>query len=167
MLNRVPETVARNARKVTLRHPNSIDCVVWRKSVTRTDTGTVGGLPTLGGLTVLDSEDESQYEYTELGEAKMLFGQYDPSLNNTLNNDTTLNYAPMPITNVQIECVLDAGDPDYFTPERHDLVVSMPGAGIVIPFEIEDVQGSIAIPPYTRRYTIAARSDTENGIGAD
>ena len=167
MLNRVPELVARNARKVTLRHPNAIDCVVWRKSVTRTDTATVGGLPTLGGLTVLESEDESQYEYTELGEAKMLFGQYEASLNNTLDDSSTLNYAPMPITNVQIECVLEASDPDYFTPERYDLVISMPSADIVIPFEIADVQGTIAIPPYTRRYTITARSDIDNGIGAE
>ena len=67
MLTNVPSAVNRMARNVVINHPNTWECQVFRKRVTRTDGAPVGGLPTMGGLGVLDSEDEESIDYDHLG----------------------------------------------------------------------------------------------------
>ena len=54
MLTNVPSAVNRMARNVVINHPNTWECQVFRKRVTRTDGAPVGGLPTMGGLGVLE-----------------------------------------------------------------------------------------------------------------
>ena len=69
MLNSVPKAINDAARTVTLRHPNRMDATVWRKEVNRTASGEVGGMPNIGGVGVLDSEDEADYSYEPVGDA--------------------------------------------------------------------------------------------------
>lgn len=166
MLNNVPTQMRRSGRLVTLKHPNSMDCTVWRKTVTRpADTGTMGGLPNVGGMGLLDGEDEADYDYEELGDAKIVFtGIYTGEGANWNDADTGLNY-PAPPQEALIECVLDPSDPNYFTVEKPDRITVEPGGGIILPFEVLGESSAVNIPPYVRKYILAARSDSEVGVG--
>lgn len=168
MLNNVPIQISRSARLVTIKHPNAIDCIVWRKVIDRTSATSAGGLPTLGGLGVLDSEDEGNYHYEELGPAKLLFAgeSFVAADNNAMDNDEYLNYSTQ-INGALIECTLSPEHVDYFTPDSKDLLFVMVGMGIVIPYEIANVTGNVNIPPYTRRYSVTPRADATTGIGGD
>lgn len=165
MLNGVPAQINRSARLVTLRHPNAMDCTVWGKTIKRTADETMGGLPTIGGVGLLDGEDEADYEYTERGDAKVVFtGQYVGEGANWNDQDTGAIYSSMP-TEVLIECVLDPSDESYFVPEKPDIISVEPGGGIALIFEILGENSTVNLPPYTRRFIVAARSDTDFGIG--
>lgn len=168
MLNNVPTQVNRSTRLVTLRHPNAMDCAVFKKVVNRLpDTAPpddeMGGLPTIGGLGVLNSDDEADFTYELRGEAKVLFtGIFQYEQGNTLDDDTGLNYREP--SEACIECLVDPSDPDYFIADKNDLVTVMPGAGIVMTYEVVAVSGNIQIPPYVRKYALEARQDQNVGI---
>lgn len=166
MLNGVPTAIQRSGRLVTLRHPNAMNCTVWRKRLLRPDTeGEMGGIPTIGGVGVLDGEDEADYEYDELGDAKIVFaGIYQGEGANWNDADTGLIQPAMPVEAL-IECVLNPDDPDYFVTAKPDRISVEPGGGIVLVFEVLGENGTVNIPPYVRRYILAARSDSDAGIG--
>lgn len=75
MLNNVPEAINRMARNVVINHPNSYNCVAVRKRVTRTAPGSMGGLPTMGGMGVINSDDEESIEWDLLGNGYALKAQ--------------------------------------------------------------------------------------------
>lgn len=168
MLTNVPTQINRSARLVTLRHPNAMDCTVWRKKLNRTSAAApaeLGGNPTIGGLGMLDGEDEADFEYEELGDAKIVFaGIYQPVNANWNDSDSGLIY-PEPPQEALIECVLEPDDPNYFVVQKPDMVTVEPGGGFVLPYEVLGETGSVHIPPYTRKFIIAARSDSQNGVG--
>lgn len=159
MLNRVPVAVNFAVRQVVLRHPNSWDCTVLERKVVRNDLDDaelIGGLPTLGGAGVLDSEDETEYEYVERGDARMLLiGPYEPSEMND-RGDAELQRSR---TEAQIVCVANPDEPGYFTPQNHDIVIAYPGEGIGLAYEVLQPIGNVNIPPYSVRYVLNPRDD--------
>lgn len=164
MLTAVPNGLNKASRIVVLRHPNKQDATCYRKTVNRTAPETVGGMPTMGGMGVLDSEDEADFTYNEVGDVAVLFcGQYQAAMGNMVDADDGLNYADG-IIEALIECVLDPGAAGYFTPDKNDVVMVMPGGGFVVPYEIVGVTGQVNIPPYTRRYLLQPRQDFQTGI---
>lgn len=167
MLNNVPTQVSKAARQVTLRHPNSMDCTVFRKTLNRTESivpEEFGGLPTIGGLGVLDNEDEADYDYEELGEARVVFtGQYQASDMNMNSADEGLNYQNPPVEAL-VECVLDPDDVNYFIPDKHDMITVYPGNGFALGYEIQGTTSNIGIPPYVRKYFLNPRADANVGI---
>lgn len=164
MLNNVPIQVNKAARQVVLRHPNAMDCTVWRKAVNRVAETSMGGLPTIGGLGVLDAEDEADYSYTELGDARILFcGVFQGQAGNTIDADTGLNYPDMPIEAL-VECVAEPTAEGFFVADKPDMVTVYPGAGIVLSYEVVGVTGAVNIPPYTRKLVLAPRQDMDVGI---
>lgn len=166
MLNNVPTQMRRSGRLVTLRHPNAMDCTVWRKVINRSpDSGTMGGLPNIGGLGVLDGEDEADYDYEEMGDAKIVFsGIWQGEGSNWNDADTGPIYATPPVEAL-IECILNPDDPNFFVVEKPDRITVEPGGGIVIPYEVIGENSNVSIPPYIRKYILAARSDSETGVG--
>jgi hypothetical protein len=163
MLTAVPTSVNTSARIVTLRHPNSQEATLSRKTLNRTDSGTVNDLPTIDGLGVLDSEDESDFTYNELGPCKVMFtGAYQGEEGNWNRADTGLTYPAL--SEACIECTLDPTDANFFTPDIHDLVFVTPGGGFVLAYEIEAVTGAINIAPFTRKYVMKPRADLMFGI---
>lgn len=168
MLNAVPTAINASARIVVLRHPNGMDCTVYTKSVNRVaddaPPDTIAGLPTLGGLGVLDSEDEADFSYSERGDARIVFdGTYQAAMGNWNRSDTGLTYAEGTIEAL-IEATANPTDPGYFICEMHDIVMVMPGNGFVLPYEVVDITGSVNIPPYVRKYHLTARADLAHGI---
>ena len=164
MLNAVPTAIARAGRAVTLRHPNAMDCTVWRKTLLRAADGpgeSLGSVPNIGGLGVLDGEDEAEYEYDPVGDAKIVFsGIWQGDGANWNDADTGLNYAQAPMEAL-IEFVEETADHI----RKPDRISVEPGGGIVLIYEVVGENGSVSIPPYTRRFILAARSDATTGVG--
>ena len=167
MLNNVPIAVMRAARQVTLRHPNGIDCTVYFKTVNRTDItppGAMGGLPTMGGAGVLDSEDEADYTYAERGDGRFVFlGQFQTQGSNFTDDDAGLNYRE-DLIEALIEPLAEPGTPEHFRIDKPDVVTIFPGGDFSLSYEVVGVTGNVSIPPYTRKYVLAPRQDSERGI---
>lgn len=164
MLNAVPAAINAAARAVTLRHPNAQDATIYAKRVKRSEPGTVGGLPVLGGLGVMDSEDEADYEYIERGDARVLFaGIYAGQAGNVLDADDGVTYAEG-LIEATIECVLDPSNPLFFIPDKNDVVMVEVSATIIMPYEVVGNTSTTNIPPYTRKYLLQPRSDIDFGL---
>lgn len=170
MLNSVPVSINANTRQVVLRHPNTMPCTVFRKVVKRVETAgeldpdsdtpgapsEMGGMPTLGGMGVLRSEDEADYEYEPLGEARCLFaGPYVPNDMNE-RDDAVLQQA---MQEAQVEPLADPSTPEYFVADTSDLVLITPGLGVVLAYDVASVTGQALIPPYVRKLVLNPRDD--------
>lgn len=153
MLNNVPLAIRRSVRAVTLNHPNRMTCTVYRKVITRTAPDTLGGLPTLGGLGVLEDDDEADFEYQSLGDGVVVMlqvyqGGFRSDDNSLLDNPNT------PQQETLLEPLIDDG----FTPKKHDLVSIVIGDA-VLPYEITDITGTVNIPPFTQKYVLQLRDE--------
>lgn len=163
MLTSVPVAHNRAHRIVVLRHPNSIEAIVSRKRVVRVERDPSSGLPsessgqpTLGGLGVLRSEDETDIEYVELGEAKCLFvGPFTPT--DMVERDNGL--VPSLLKEATVECKAAPGDPSYFEADSGDLVLLTMGMGVVVAFEVASVSSPLGIAPYMRKIMLNPRDD--------
>lgn len=166
MLNRVPQKVREASRLVVLRHPNSMPCAIFRKRLNRVDdpAGTEGGEPTLGGMGVLDSVDEADYDWDYIGDGHILFGGVAEPAGQTDRDDALVQ---QPIASALIEPSDETlvANP-AFIPDKHDVIYALPGEGVHLPFEIVDVEGTVHVPPYTRRYALNARDELAY-LGAD
>lgn len=153
MLNNVPLAVRRAARAVTLNHPNRMSCTVYRKVVTRTAPDSLGGLPTLGGLGVLDDEDEADFDYQPLGDAQLVIvGVYQGG---SRSDDNTLLDNP---NTSQQEALIEPVTENAFSLKKHDLVCVVIGEA-VLPYEITDITGTVNIPPFTQKYVLQLRDE--------
>lgn len=153
MLNNVPLAIRRSVRAVTLNHPNRMTCTVYRKVITRVAPDTLGGLPTLGGLGVLEDDDEADFEYQSLGDGVVVMlqvyqGGFRSDDNSLLDNPNTS----------QQETLLEPLIDDAFIPKKHDLVSIVIGDA-VLPYEITDITGTVNIPPFTQKYVLQLRDE--------
>lgn len=152
MLNNVAIAVRRGSRLVVLNHRNAIEATIMRRTVTRTagaEAGTMGGLPTLGGIGVMDPEDEPEVDYAPLGPAKVLFAEpYQPT---TMSDRRD---APEAATAIALIEPITEG---LFDIKDGDLVMLSPGGGVVIPYEVTNVLNTVNIPPYAPRYELSAQ----------
>jgi hypothetical protein len=159
MLTNVPSGINRMARNVVMNHPNTFSCEVYRKAVTRPAETSVGGLPTMGGLGVLDSMDEDQFEYAFMG-----YGYALPADG---------GFAPAPMVR-RSDANIGAGDefrfliepeePDEFDVREHDVLYLLLGVGKDAPklaYEIVAIETTSNIPPYTTRYIANRRNDLD------
>lgn len=163
MLTSVPQAINASSRQVVLRHPNSFDCVVSRKRTLRSevdpDTGApseMGGEPTMGGMGVLRAEDEAEFDYVELGPAKLLFAAPYQAMD-TIDRDNAL--VPEAQREVLIEATAEPGTAGHFVADSQDLVVLTLAPGVLMAYEVGSVPGNVHIPPYTRRYVLNPRDD--------
>jgi len=154
MINNVPVRITQAAHAVTRRHPNSIDCVILRKVLTAPAGEQMGGLPTLGGMGVLKSEDEPDFEYKRVGLGKILLtGQFSGGD----MSDRGDNIVPdQPMQEAQI---VYADELHPFEVQKGDLVGMMPGGGVLVGFEIVGQTGNVAIYPYVTKWVIAPRDE--------
>jgi len=161
MLHQIPINTNSTMRTVVLRHPNSVEVSVFRKEVKRVDAatpGTMGGLPTLGGMGVLDSEDEDDFEFTPLGDGKLLPCEaFQPS--DMVDRNDGINAAEGVLMYCMIEPVVKPDAPEYFELKTHDLVFLVVWEGVYVGYEVVGRETNINIPPYTRRYMLQKRDD--------
>jgi len=153
VLHNVSLAVRRSVRAVTLNHPNRMTCTVYRKVVTRTAPDSLGGLPTLGGLGVLNDEDETDFEYQPLGDGwVVMLGIYQGG--GRSDDNSLLDNPNTPQQEAFLEPVVDDG----FIPKKHDLVSIVIGDAI-LPYEITDITGTVNIPPFTQKYVLQLRDE--------
>ncbi|SER36110.1 MULTISPECIES: hypothetical protein [Pseudomonas] len=161
MLTNVPVQVARAQRQMVLRAPNSMECTLLRKKIKRSSEGeAIGGMPLLGGLGVLDSEDEPDYEYEEIGEGRVLFcGIYQAAPGNVVDSGDGVIYAEG-----AMECLVEPKVEGAFEVKKHDEIMVMPGMGFVLPYEVVGITSVSSIPPYLPRLIVEKRQDSSVGI---
>lgn len=159
MLTNVPAAVNRMARNVVINHPNTYNCQVFRKTVTRPGAD-AGGLPVLGGLGVLSSDDEEQFTYAWIGNGFALpVENFQPASmmdRGDANNDTGTEFKFL------IEPEDAAGQLGSFTPDKNDVVYLLLGDGpspAKLAFEIIGIEAVLNIPPYTTRFIVNRRDD--------
>lgn len=167
MLTNVPSAVSRMARNVVINHPNTFSCQVFRKSVTRTADSSVGGLPTLGGLGVIDSSDEEQIEYEFVGNGyAMPAEQFQAS--SMMDRQDANNFPGEEFRYLIEPEAANAGEEGFFTPKKHDVFYLLLGPGDApakLAFEIISIETALNIPPYTIRYVANRRDDLHVAAG--
>jgi hypothetical protein len=167
MLHNVPQAISRMARNVVLNHPNTYNCEVYRKVTLRQGEATVAGNPTLGGLTVLNSADEEDYEYRHLGDGYALPAEaFGPApLMDRRDADTGSGEEFRFI----IEPEGQAGSSEWFEPRITDVVYLLLGDGpnpARLAFEVVGLETTTHIAPYTARYITNRRDDLHLPAGA-
>ncbi|WP_109479116.1 hypothetical protein [Paraburkholderia sp. C35] len=156
MINSVPVAITNAARAVALKHPNALDCSLYRKVIDRVadDGSTEGGLPTIGGLGVLTPEDEPTFEYKPLGEGRLLItSQFQGTLDLTDRGD-----ALAPDTQL-LEALVEPIDVPGFQVKKYDLIAAMPGGGVVIAYEVVGMVSAVGISPYSKKWILAPRDE--------
>ncbi|NDY89724.1 hypothetical protein [Ideonella livida] len=165
-LSPVAASLQLSARMITLNHPAAMDCQVYRKSVSRTahtdaPGETIGGLPLLGGVPVLSDEDEADVDWDpvlpedQIHAKCLLLGGYSGSsmLDNGQGPD-----APA-LQEARIEPLAAPGSPGYFELSKGDLIMVMPGGGVVFTFAVQDFSNTLMLPPYVPKVILAAQGD--------
>jgi len=157
MLTSVANGIRIANRNFVLRHPNGFDALVFRRTVTRTygaAAGSMGGMPTLGGIGVLDADEEPEISYDPLGDARVVFtGVREPS---GMSDTRDVSNTPMDMPReVLFEPVVSGA----IEPKDGDLLCILPGAGIVFTYEVTDILAQIHIPPYVMRLQVQAQGD--------
>jgi hypothetical protein len=161
MLTQIPVNTNKTMRSVVLRHPNSVEVAAFRKEIKRVDAatpGTMGGLPTLGGMGVLDSEDEDDFDYAPLGDGKLLPCEpFQPS--SMVDRNDGIDAAEGVLMYCMVEPVAKPDSCDYFELKTRDLVFLIVWEGVYAGYEVVGRETNINIPPFTRRYVLQKRDD--------
>lgn len=160
MLTNVPAAVNRMARNVVVNHPNTFNCQVFRKTTTRTAPDTVDGNPTLGGLAVLDTMDEEQFEYNFIGNGYALPADGFAAAPMVDRQDANIGSGEE--FRFLIEPEEPSGHPEWFDVRSHDVVFLLLGDGpspARLAFEVVGIETTSNIPPYTTRYITNRRDD--------
>ncbi|MBL8473794.1 MAG: hypothetical protein JNM98_18535 [Rhodocyclaceae bacterium] len=141
-------------RNIVKNHPNTFTCQVFRKEVTRPDAAT------LGGLGVLDTADEEQFEYVFMGNGCALpADQFAPA---PMVSHGDANIGSGEEFRFLIEPEEPPGQPEWFDIRTHDVVYLLMGAGpsaAKLAFEVVGTETTSNIPPFTTRYITNRRDD--------
>lgn len=166
MLNNVVNAVNALARRRVLRDPNRYRVSAFRKRVIRHDSpldGLMGGAPTLGGMGVLDSEDEYDVTWDDLGDGWAIFTEAYQAMDSTITDDRSSALPSAQVRRALIEPDEETGQPGWYPIEKHDVVFfwvdredrRAPKAA----YEVIAVEPVLSIPPYAYRYVLNIRDD--------
>jgi len=151
MLNNVPEAINKMARNVVINHPNSYNCIAVRKRVTRPGA-VVSGLPTLGGMGVISSDDEESIEWDLLGNGYAL--KADPFGVSQMMDRQDANNG----SEDEFRFLIEPEEEGLFAIKKHDVIYLVFG-DVRLAFQIVGVETTSDIPPYTQRYVCNRRDD--------
>lgn len=162
MLNQVQSAMSRMQRNIVINHPNSYEAVIVRKQVNRVGP-IVGGLPTLGGLAVISSDDEEDFEWIVLGNA------YAKLVNNGFDNAPMMdrqdaNNGMADEFLFLIEPEIEEGLPGGFAPKKTDVMYLIMNDSVRLAYEIVSVQATSNIQPFGIRYLCNRRDDLHLAI---
>ncbi|QFY42988.1 hypothetical protein F6R98_10480 [Candidatus Methylospira mobilis] len=153
MLSNVPTAINKMTRKVIKHHPNAYNCQIFRKAVNRPDPQ-MGGIPTLGGIGVLDTEDEEDISWEWIANGySMTVESFQPSpmmSRQDANNGDTEEYRFL---------IVPEDDAADLQLKKHDVVYLLLGEFIRLAYEIVGIETVINIPPYAMRYVMNRRDD--------
>jgi hypothetical protein len=161
MLHNVPEAINRMTRNIVINHPNTFNAIMFRKRVLRTGPETVGGLPTLGGLGVINSEDESEFTYDLLGNAYAMKAEIFTEGSMTDRQDA--NSGGLQGFRFQIEPEILEGEPGGFAVKKNDVMYLVLG-DVRLAYEVVDIPATSDIPPYTKVFVCNIRNDLHTAV---
>lgn len=154
MLKNIPEGIAAMSRSIISNHPNRWSVQVLKSVYTRQSDGVMGGIPTLGGVGVLDYEDESERDFVLKGYGYALsIDGFVPS------SMTDWADATQPDTNrftFLIEPIPNKNSAQRFEIEKRDIILVMLTNDIEtspkIAYEVVGIDSTVNIAPYTKRF---------------
>lgn len=159
MLSNVPDAVNRMTRNVVVNHPNTFEAQLFRKKVTRSADESMGGLPTLGGMGSLDSEDEEEVEYEHLGNGYALPAEaFSPGSMMDRGDSVDASGDEFRFL-IEPEC--QSGEDGWFSVKTRDVMYLVVSDDIKLAFEVVGVETTTNIPPYTTRYVCNRRADVD------
>jgi hypothetical protein len=156
MLHNVPEAINRMTRNIVINHPNTYNAIMFRKRVLRTGPETVGGLPTLGGLGVINSEDESEFTYDLLGNAYAMKAEQFES--GTMMDRQDANTGDAQEFRYLIEPEIQDGLQGGFSVKKNDVMYLVLG-DVRLAYEVVSIGTKSDIPPYNQFYICNIRND--------
>ncbi|MGZ8220046.1 MAG: hypothetical protein ACXWT0_00210 [Methylobacter sp.] len=152
MLTNIPTAINNITRNVIKHHPSTFDCIVVRKRVTRIGDATVGGLPTLGGMSVISSDDEEDMTWDLLGNGYAKKAEpFSDSL--MMDRRDANNGAADEVRYLVIPETVGA-----FVPNKNDVFYLIIG-NTRLAHEIVGIETTSDIPPYTQRFICNRRDD--------
>lgn len=161
MLISVPTQVNRLARAVVINHPNSYNAFMVRKFVTRV-APLVGGLPTLGGLAVISSDDEEKVDWLPLGNAYAL--EAEPYTPGTMMDRQDANNQVIDEVKFLIEPEVNPGEDSHFDVKKNDVIYLYISDTVRLAYEIVAIETTSNIPPFTQRFICNKRDDLHVAI---
>jgi hypothetical protein len=162
VLNNVVSAVTALARRRVMNDPNAWLVSAFRKRVVRTAGSAMGGAPTLGGLGVLDSEDEAEIEYDFLGHGVALFTEAFQATGATLSDDRGVALAETGEFRALMEPEDPPGHPEWWETHKRDIWYfwcDERPEGPKVAYEIVALEPTLNIPPYAMRYVLNRRDD--------
>lgn len=142
-----------------LNHPNSWECHVYKKIVNRVGGSVVGGLPTIGGMGVLSSDDEDDISWELVGMGYAL--QADMSQPSIMMDRLDANNGFSDDPRFLIEPEKPSGMPGFFEVRKHYVVYIVITDEVKLAFEVVDIEAVTNIPPFTIRYVTNRRADLD------
>lgn len=162
LANRLADGRTRLHRKNVLLHPFAFSGVVLRKKVERDSNGMIGGLPTFGGLAVLDSEDEEKISYDYVGNVKVI--EKDQFIGSAMVDLKDTLLGPVDTIAFLIEPDTDSHE-ESFDLKTHDVIYLIFGEDIKTAtkkaYEIIRIEGAYNIGPTIAIYQCNRRSDMD------
>lgn len=161
MLTSVANSINRSLRLVLVNHPNTCACNIFRKHSERSGETQVGYYQTLGGLGVLDSEDDDEIAFEYLGNGYILpVDLFAPTTLADTHHVANVGGEKRFL----IEPEATVGSADRFEIRTHDVVYIILSVerDIKIAFEIVAVETVVNIPPYANRYVANRRADLDD-----
>ena len=161
MLSNVTNAVNRMRRNVVMNHPNAYNCELYSRALQRTAPEEIGGIPTLGGASVMSSEDEENISYSWLSDGYAMKAELFASApmmdrgdaHNRIGNEfrflVELNDGSAQIKKRDVMYLLVGGT---VTPAR-------------LAFEIVGIETPLDIPPFTTVYIANRRDDLHVPVG--
>lgn len=166
MLHLVPRGINALTRNVVINHPNTFNCQVYRKEVTRDGGGTMGGKQLMGGIGVIETDDEEKYEYNWIGNGYALPAQnFEPA---RLVSRGDANVGPDEFQFL-IAPEEPSGSEDWFDIRTHDIVYILLGSGpkpAKLAFEVVGRDTTVNIAPFCARYVCNRRDDLHLPAGS-
>ena len=160
MLNNVTIAVNKHLRNVVLNHPNTMNCMLLRKVVTRIAPIAMG-LPTIGGLGVISADDEDEIDYVVLGNGyAMPVDSFQPS---NMMDRKDANNGFTEAARFLIEPENDLTHPNGFDIHKNDLMY-VQLYNVRMGYEIIAMETVNNIPPYTVRYICNRRNELDTVI---
>lgn len=167
MLNVLVQTQMKARRLIVLRHPNRVSCQVLRKVLQREAPTEMGGIPTLGGLGVLESDDEDQFEYLFVGNGVALPAGDDPRVSSLMGHrDAASGEGAEFRFMIEPEEPADpmvapgfappGGAPDPIL-KKSDVVYLVFMTGVRLAYEVVDIESTSGLHPFAPRYVLIRR----------
>ncbi|MCP5245682.1 MAG: hypothetical protein H6937_06965 [Burkholderiales bacterium] len=158
MLNNVPSGINRMRRNVVINHPNTWECQVFKKIVNRSGEPVVGGLPTLGGMMVLSSEDEEDVDWEHVGNGYALQAE-------TFSPASMMDRQDANIGATEVRYLIEPESPEgmegHFFISKHFVIYLVISDDVRVAYEVVDIETVMDVSPYATRYVMNRRADLD------